>query len=371
MFLALAEIRRSRARFALLAGAVALLAFLILFQQAIQNSLLRSLSGGIENQTAPALVFNVDGRRFLQASTVDEAQREAVASLAEVGTVGDLWQGTFPVLADDTTEATSILAYSDPALGAPVELVEGRLPSAPGEVVMNEADSVAGFAVGSVVTVQPAGLPLTIVGAARDIGLNGTPTLFTTSDTYVEVLRTRNPAAVLPPANALALVPADGVTVAAMVGAVNALDPDLDAASRADAASDNPAVASITQSFTVVLTLFGVVVPLVTGLFFLILTTQKAPALTLLRAIGAPARRLVTALVVQVVLVLAAGLGLATALYLTFARGQLDNLLLRAEPGPLVFWVVVLSTLGVVSALASARRVLAIDPIVATNGGAR
>ena len=371
MFLALAEIRRSRARFALLVGAVALLAFLILFQQAIQNSLLRSLSGGIENQTAPALVFNVDGRRFLQSSTVDPAQRDAVASLAEVGAVGELWQGTFPVRAGSETEATSILAYSDAELGGPVELVEGRLPAAPGEVLMNEADSVAGFAVGAVVSVQPTGLPLTIVGAARDVGLNGAPTLFTTADTYVEVVRSRNPGAVLPPANALALSPADGVALTAMVDAVNALDPDLDAATRADAASDNPAVASITQSFTVVLTLFGVVVPLVTGLFFLILTTQKSASLTLLRAIGAPARRLVAALVAQVVAVLTVGLGLATALYLTFARGQLDNLVLRAEPGALVFWVVVLSLLGVASALASARRVLAIDPIVATNGGAR
>ena len=38
--------------------------------------------------------------------------------------------------------------------------------------------------------------------------------------------------------------------------------------------------------------LYGLVVPLVTGLFFLIITVQKAGSLTLLRAIGAP-RRLV------------------------------------------------------------------------------
>ena len=39
--------------------------------------------------------------------------------------------------------------------------------------------------------------------------------------------------------------------------------------------------------------LFGLVVPLVSGLFFLIITLQKARTLTLLRAIGVPAGSLV------------------------------------------------------------------------------
>lgn len=64
MFLALREIRRSKVRFGLLIAAVALLAFLILFQSAIQNSLIRQFVGGMHHQTAPVLVFNVDGRRF-------------------------------------------------------------------------------------------------------------------------------------------------------------------------------------------------------------------------------------------------------------------------------------------------------------------
>lgn len=371
MFLALAEIRRSKARFALLAGAIALLAFLILFQQAIQSSLLRSLSGGIRNQTAPVVVFNVDGRRFLQSSSVTDSQRTAIESLDEVAATASIRQGTFPVLVDGSTEATSVLGYDDADLGGPVELTAGRLPERRGEVVMNEVDDAFGFAVGEVVTVQPSGLELTIVGAADDVGLNGLPTLFTTTETYLEVLRTRNPAAELPPPNALGLRPADGLSAASAAAAVNALSDDLDATTRADAADGNPAVASITQSFRVVLTLFGVVVPLVTGLFFLILTTQKSQALTLLRAVGAPARRLVQALLVQVGFVLIVGLGLATGLYALATSQQLDNLALSPEPGALVFWVVTLSVLGVLSALASARRVLAIDPIVATTGAAR
>lgn len=371
MFLALAEIRRSKARFALLSGAIALLAFMILFQQAIQSSLLRSLSGGVRNQTAPVLVFNVDGRRFLQSSSVSDTQRRAIDALSMTGALGDIRQGTFPVLTGDTTEATSIVGYDDPSLGGPVDLVAGRLPERPGEVVMNETDDAFGFTIGDVVRVQPTGLELTIVGAATDVGLNGLPTLFTTTATYRDILRTRNQAATLPPANALGVRPAEGISDAALVEAVNALSDDLDAATRSAAADDNPAVSSITQSFTVVLSLFGIVVPLVTGLFFLILTTQKASSLTLLRATGAPAGRLVRSLLTQVGFVLTMGLGLASVLYLVASRQRLDNLALSPDPRALAFWLVTLSVLGLASALTSARRVLAIDPIVATTGAAR
>lgn len=371
MFLALAEIRRAKARFVLLAGAIALLAFLILFQQAIQSSLLRSLSGGIRNQTAPVLVFNVDGRRFLQGSTVTADQQAAIEALDEVGGAAAIRQGTFPVLVDGVTQAASVLGYDDASLGGPDDLVEGRLPSAPGEVVVSAADEALGFELGAQVKVQPAGLGLTVVGVADDVGLNGLPTMFTTTETYLTVLQTRNPAAALPPPNALGVRPADGIGDGVLVTAINATSDDLDAAPRATAADTNPAVESITSSFRVVLGLFGVVVPLVTGLFFLILTTQKTATLTLLRAVGAPARRLVQALLVQVVVVLAVGLGLASGLYLLVARQEIGDLALRPEPSALVFWIVALSVLGVLSALASARRVLAVDPIVATTGASR
>jgi len=50
MFLALREVRRAKARFGLLTAAIALLVFLILTQQAIQNGLLTAFVGAIERQ---------------------------------------------------------------------------------------------------------------------------------------------------------------------------------------------------------------------------------------------------------------------------------------------------------------------------------
>src|SRR5690606_9519430 len=66
MFLALKEMARAKVRFALLIAAIGLLVFLILFQQSLQNGLLTSFVGAIRNQSAPVLVYTVDGQRVIQ-----------------------------------------------------------------------------------------------------------------------------------------------------------------------------------------------------------------------------------------------------------------------------------------------------------------
>ena len=369
MFLALREIRRSKVRFGLLIGAVALLSFLILFQSAIQNSLIRQFVGGVRHQTAPVLVFNVDGRRFPQSSTISAGLEEKVRATDGVGGVGRIYQGTFPVEAGGTTKATSILGYSDADLGGPGPLVEGRLPKAVGEVVANAGNAEDGFGVGSTVTVQPAGLELRVVGLADDVGINVLPTVFTTADTYLTVLRTRNPAATLDVPNVLGVMPATGTSVSELTARLNGADDSIDALSRNDAADLNPGITSIKQSFTVILVLFGLVVPLVCGLFFLILTFQKANSLVLLRALGAPARRLVQSLMVQVGLVLGIGLGVAVGGFALLSRGKTGSLRLQFDAPNVVFWVALLVVLGFASAAAAIRRVLAIDPNQATGGG--
>jgi putative ABC transport system permease protein len=372
VFLALNEMRRARVRFALLVGAVALLAFLILFQQAIRDSLLDGFVGGVRNQTAPVLVFDVDGRRVAQGSTITADLDATVRRVPGVASVGEIRQATFPVDLDGTGPvATSVLAYQDPALGGPRLLASGRLPAAPGEVVANVRGEGPQLAVGDRLQAQPGGVDLTVVGTAEGVGINVLPTLFTTTETYLDLVRTRNPGANLPPPNVLGLAPAAGVTPTQLAEAVSGADDRLDALTSAAAADGNPGVQSISQSFGVVFVLFAVVVPLVTGLFFLILTTQKRSALTLLRAIGAPSRRLVTALLTQVGAVLVVGLGAAGLLYAGISAVDLGGLALTFDPATLAAWVGVLASLGVLSSLASIRRVLAVDPIAATREAGR
>lgn len=374
MFLALREMRRAKVRFGLLVAAVALLVLLILGQQAIQNGLITSFVGAIERQSAPVLVYSVDGQRTLQGSVITpdlEARVRGVDGVAEAGRIG---QGTFTVqvAGRNGDSDAAILGYGRPDLGAPEPLAAGRLPRSPSEAV----GSSAGFELGDRVEVLPAGRsgsgrsgssrPLKVVGLADDAQILVTPTLFVAWSDYVETVRAVNPdaGAVLP--SAIGARPEEGLAPAALAGRINRADRDADALTRTEAAEKAPGVAEVRSSFQVIFLLFGLVVPLVTGLFFLIVTLQKAQSLTLLRAVGARSSVLVRSLLIQVALVVGAGLLVGIAIYAPLTQLTLGEVTLRFDLGAVLFWSVLLMALGLLSALLAARRVLAIEPIEAT-----
>ncbi len=86
----LEEMARSKVRFGLLVAAIALLVFLSLFQQSLQNGLITGFIGAIRNQNAPMLVSALDGQRVIQAS-IFSPELEGLARSAEgVGTVGQI-----------------------------------------------------------------------------------------------------------------------------------------------------------------------------------------------------------------------------------------------------------------------------------------
>lgn len=368
MFLALKEMKRSKVRFSLLMAAVAMLVFLILFQQGISSALIRDFTGAIENQTAPVLVYSVDGQRVLQASLITPALEQEISTVSGVDEVGRIGVGTFTVKADGTAVDATVIGYEREGLGAPSRVVAGRLPVARDEAVASEEDSGDGFALGDTVTVEPGGLRITVVGLARQSQLNVVPTLFVQYPTYLAAVSSRNPDAGTPLPNVIGLSPAPGTTAQELADRVNAVDIDLDALTRQQAAVKTPGVSQVRQSFAVIFLLYGLVVPLVTGLFFLIVTFQKANSLTLLRAIGAPSSRLVRALLLQVVLVLAGGLAIGIAGDIAISQGKVGSLALEFNLGAVIFWSVLLMVLGVLSSLVAAKRVLRIDPIAATTG---
>jgi hypothetical protein len=97
MFLALREMRRAKVRFGLLISAIGLLVLLILAQQAIQSGLITSFVGAIERQSAPVLVYSVDGQRTLQGSVVTPPLEQRIRSTEGIAKSGRIGQGTFTV----------------------------------------------------------------------------------------------------------------------------------------------------------------------------------------------------------------------------------------------------------------------------------
>ena len=370
MFLAAKEMHRGKVKFALLLVAVSLLVFLILVQQALSRALVTSFIGAIENQSAPVLVYATDALRAPQGSVITPPMEELVTAspeVAEAGRIGIL-SVTFPTsaLAEGEELSAVVWGYEEEALGAPADLSAGAYPAAAGEAVGTAGD----FELGETLAFEgPGGDTVTfdVVGLAEDSQLAVQPTLFVDYADFEDAALAANPTAMAVLPSLMAVAPA--TTEAALISDLRAASVDLDPLVRADAASEFPGAGQVEQSFLIILGLYGFVVPLVTGLFFLIITFQKTRALTLLRAVGARSGVLVRALLWQVAFILGGGIAVGVGLYALTSLVEIGQLTIVFDWGMVAFWTALLGVLGVLSALASIRRVLAIDPVEATTGG--
>ncbi len=371
MFLALREMRRSLGRFVLLGSAVALLVFLILFQQALRDGLVTAFIGAVRNQHSEVIVYSVEGQRTLQGSSLTEQQVDAITRLPEVGRAARMSVATYTVRVGrgELSDAT-LIASDDPTLVRPHTLSGGRWARGDLEVVGSDAEFAPGDTVEVVAAAGATPVQLEVVGVASDVQLAVTPTLFGSTGAAFAARRAVTPQARGVQTNAVAVEPAPGVTAERVADEVNRAVADTDALTRQTAADETPGVAEVRQSFRILFLLYALVVPLVTGLFFLILTLQKAASLTLLRAMGARSSTLARSLLIQVGAVLAVGIGVGTLAFAPLSQQRLGGLSLHFNTRAVLLWATLLATLGVASAAASLRRVLAADPIEATQGGA-
>lgn len=368
MRLALAEIRRAKLRFALLTGAVALLVFLILFQQSLAGSLLGTFTGGLEHQSATVLVYGEDARRSVDGSRVTPEQVEAVGRVDGVAESGPIGETSFTIrLPDGSLSDTSVFGYELGGPGFPTTLSDGRLPEHDGEAVASAADVDDGYAIGETLTVVPGDVPVEIVGVAQDIGFNVQPTLFVSYPTYEDLVLATNPdaTAVLP--SLVGVEPMSGVEAEALAATITAEVPGVEALDRDTAVASLPGVSSIRQSFGIILGLAFIVVVLLTGFFFLIITVQKTTSLTLLRAVGARSRFLLGSLAFQVVLVIGLGVLVAVGLLALAAVALSEQAVgVRLEPAVIIATAVAILVLGLLAAVGSMRRVVKLDPAAAT-----
>ena len=357
--------RRAKGRFGLLAAAVGVLVFLVVFQQAILGGLVTEFVGAIRNQSADVIVYGEDARVNLQGSVVAPGAVDEVAALDGVASAAPLGVATITVEHDGELVDATLFGHVLGGPGEPQDVNEGRRPERDGEAIAS-----ADFAVGERVVVQPGGEELTVVGTAEESSFSVTPTLFASYATYEAVQLSTNPDAPAVVPSAVAVQVEDGAEAGEVAARITSTVDGVEGATRQRAADEAPGVESVTQSFSVILLLTYVVATIVIGFFFLILTVQKRATLTLLRAIGAPAGKLLGALAVQVVAVVGGGLVIGTALAALALRSSSSGISAGIQPSALATTVVAMLVLAIVACIGAGRRILRIDPSAATLPGA-
>ena len=371
MFLALREIARTRARFALLAGAVGLLVVLLLFFQAVAGALTSALTGAIANQTAEVVVYGDRARQNPAASVLPAETVARVADVRGVAAASGVVQAFVTVTGPDGQQVDAVLVGLDlDAPGTPAEVTGAR--PATGEALSSGSGFDPGFEVGDRVRIGDDGPALQVVGQALDASANAAPTLYVTRETFQQAVARRGGTAGGQqdhPVSWVAVEPGEGANPATVAAQITDEVDGVEALTRAGAVAALPGVGTITQSFGILYGLLYVVVTIVTGVFFLILTVQKRESLVLLRAVGARRRDVVRPVLLQVVVVVGMGAVVGTGVTIGLLRVARETFGSGLDVATVLTSTAAILGLGLLAALAAVRRILRIDPAEATLAG--
>jgi putative ABC transport system permease protein len=357
MRLGLRDLQRARLKFGLLGGALALLVFLLLFLNTLSTTLLGFFTGAVKHTSAQVLVYNATSRRNLQASRLPPGTVERVRVVPGVATAGPIGNTTLTVDVGRGLTDLSLFGWQPGLPGGPGRISGAIVPKA-GEALVDKSDEPNGFRIGATITIEPTGKTLRIIGYTTDSRFNVGPTAYTPIDTYRDIVRASNPNAPYVADNLVGVDAAPGTSVGTVTRAIGAADPDLEALSRATAVASIPGASSVSQSFNLIVGITFVIVVVVTGFFFLILTVQKLRVFTALRAVGATTGYLAWSLVVQVLVVVLLGVA---------ALNYSPAFPLRVDPrlvGTASLAVLAFSLLG---SLVSVRRIARLDPVEAAG----
>ena len=363
MNLALTEMRRSKLRFGLLAGAVSLLVFLVLLLTTLSTALVNSITGALNGVDAQVLVYSAQARDNLQASRLEPGVVEQVTGVDGVGAAGPISTLTTSAALKDGTEDLQVFGFQPGQPGAPTGLSEGRLPQSSAEVAVDGG----GYVIGDSLDLTAADKQLEVVGLLRGAQFSATPTAYITEDLYGQIVKATNPGVPFVPVDSVAVSTQDDP--ATVVSAINEQVPGTKAYTKSDAVALIPGVASISQTFGILVGLTFIIGIVVIGFFFLILTVQKMKSFTLLRAIGAGTGRLSRVVAMQISVVVLLASAIAVVLTLLAVRGLNSGIPVSLSPALVAGTVLAVLVFSLLAGLLSIRRIAKIDPF--TAAGAR
>jgi putative ABC transport system permease protein len=367
MFIALRDLWRSKLRFSLLAGAVGLLIFLLLFLNTLSSTLLGFFIGAIENNSADVLVYEDTARRNLQASRIDPSAVGEVAAVPGVTAAAPIGEITLTATVDTELTDLSLWGVDLAGPGRPDPIVEGRLPG-PGEVVVDESATAEGFEIGETITLVPSGTELAIVGYVQDRRYAVVATAYVDFAQWVDIFEAEFPGAPIVPLSLIGVEVAPGEDPTVVGDRITELVPGVEGLDPVTAAAGTPGVDSISQSFTLIVGItFGIVV-LVIGFFFLILTVQKLRSFVTLRAIGASTAYLARSLIIQIVTLVLLGTLIGTGVLLMATLGSNPAFPLSVDGGLVLTVTVAVLVFSVLAGLLSIRRIARADPASAAQG---
>lgn len=359
MKLALRELVRRPGRFVTAILILTLIAALLMFLGGLLDGLISASTGAVRAQQADAIVFSESSQASFLRSRVEPEMRAQIEAQfdVETGGLGVVLLGA-RVPGNGPRDLANVAVWG-------YELAPTDVPAPPprGSAWADETLKADGVQIGQELLVGPARVPLTVVGWVKNTSYNAQAGLWTSAETWRQVLNSNRPDAALAAGvfQALVVRGAGGGTLPSDIEAL--LDDQVVALTVEETIDEIPGVTEQQTTFNQILGVTVVIAVVVIALFFALLTVERTSLYGVLKAIGARSRTIFAGLVLQAVivtLIAAAIAGIAVVILdLVIPPGSVP---LSISAGRILLSVLLLLVAAVAGCAFSLRRVLAIDP---------
>ncbi|MNI19117.1 FtsX-like permease family protein [compost metagenome] len=367
MFLALREMRHSKARYSLIMVIMLLVSFLVLFVTGLARGLAYANISAVENMPANYFAVQADADHAFRRSQLTGDDLAAAQSVVGNQNAAALAVQTSTISAEAADIKADIAYFAVDMQGmlAP-EVVQGEALTndSQGSALVDAKLEDEGITIGGTIRDQASGLSWKVTGYVKDSSYSHMPVVYITDADWQAMKAggtaqngTENSTA---PYNVIALK-ADSSQASAIAGKLD----NVETITKKQAISSIPGYSAEQNSLLMMIVFLFVIAAFVLAVFFYVITIQKTSQFGILKAMGTKMSYLAWSVVGQVMILSVTSLALSLLLTFGMNMGLPDSMPFQLEGSTMLLTSLLFIGMSLLGALISVARVAKVDALEA------
>ncbi|ASA21413.1 ABC transporter permease [Paenibacillus donghaensis] len=369
MFLALREMRHSKARYLLIMVIMLLISFLVLFVTGLASGLAYANISAVKNMPANYYVVEGDADQTFRRSQLTDADLTAARAAVGEQQAASLAVQMSTITADsaDVKLDVTLFAVDMKGMLAPrVVSGEGITNEQEGYAVVDRKLEASGITLGSSITDQASGMSWKVAGYVEDSSYSHTPVVYINNRAWQAMNQGGGVGAAGDSAGEA--TPYNVIALQANSTQVKSITAKLD---QAEVITQKQAIASIPgysaeqKSLMMMIVFLFVIAAVVLAVFFYVITIQKTSQFGILKAMGTHMGYLAWSVIGQVMILAVASLSISLLLTLGMNRGLPDSMPFQLETSTMLLTSVLFVGMSLLGSLLSVVKVARVDALEA------
>ncbi|WP_340023376.1 ABC transporter permease [Paenibacillus sp. FSL K6-1096] len=366
MFLALREMRHSKARYGLIMVIMLLVSFLVLFVTGLARGLSYANISALQNMPASYFAVQSDADHTFRRSQLGDTELAAARTVAGEAKATPLGVQTSTITAagaDVKADVTFFAVDMKGMLAPKVTEGAGLTNEAQGSAVADTKLKQSGVTLGSTIRDQASGMSWTVTGFVKDSSYSHTPVVYINSKDWQAMKQGAVQAgggSGIAPYNVIAL----DVT-AAQAAQIADQQKSVEVITLKQAISSVPGYAAEQNSLLMMIVFLFVIAAVVLAVFFYVITIQKTSQFGILKAMGTKMSYLAWSVVGQVMLLSITSLVLGMLLTLGMNMGLPDTMPFELDGQTMLLTSLLFIGMSLLGSLISVVRVAKVDALEA------